>query len=91
MPRVRVVSSEVIPISGTRTIVQDTALLFADIDEAKDAVDLILDRLSAEAGGDLAPQQAEEVSRGLVMTDAAEPRMAGILAPLSLDPPATDA
>jgi SMI1 / KNR4 family (SUKH-1) len=87
---VRVVSSEIIPVSGTRTIVQDTALLFADIDEAKDAVDMILHRLAEEAGGDLAHQEAEEVSRELVLTDAAEPELARILAPLSLDPPATD-
>jgi hypothetical protein len=71
---VRVVSSEVIPISGTRTIVQNTALLFADIDEMKDAVDLILDRLADEAGGAVAPQEAEEVSRGPVMMDCRRAR-----------------
>jgi hypothetical protein len=38
------------PACGTRTIVQDTALLFADMNEAKDAVDMILDRLADEAG-----------------------------------------
>jgi hypothetical protein len=87
---VSVVSSEIVPVSGTRTIVQESALMFHDMDEAKDAVDLILDRLAGEAGGELASQEAEEVSRGLVLTDAAEPELARILAPLSLDPPATD-
>ena len=43
------------------------------MDEAKDAVDLILDRLAGEAGGDLAPQDAEEVSPVLAMSDAADP------------------
>jgi hypothetical protein len=47
---VRVVSSEMVPGSGTRTVVQDTALLFADMNEAKDAVDMILDRPAVEAG-----------------------------------------
>ena len=47
---VSVASSEIVPISGTRTIVQRSALMFHDMDEAKDAIDLILDRLRAEAG-----------------------------------------
>jgi hypothetical protein len=46
---VSVVSSEIVPVSGTRTIVQESALMFHDMDEAKDAVDLIPDRLAGEA------------------------------------------
>ena len=86
---VSVVSSEIVPISGTRTIVQESALMFDAMDEAKDAVDLILDRLAGEAGRDLAPQDAEETSPVLAMSDAADP-VARILAPLTLDPPAPD-
>lgn len=46
---IRVVSSRIAPNKGVREIWQETALMFHDIDEAKDAVDLILDRLSEEA------------------------------------------
>ena len=46
---VRVVSSRVTPNEGIREIWQESALMFHDIDEAKDAVDLILDRLAEEA------------------------------------------
>lgn len=46
---VRVVSSRITPNKGIREIWQDSALMFHDIDEAKDAVDLILDRLGEEA------------------------------------------
>jgi hypothetical protein len=41
--------SRIVPESGKRLIVPDTALMCQDIDEAKDAVDLILDRLASEA------------------------------------------
>jgi hypothetical protein len=46
-----VTSSRIVPDSGKRTIVADTALMFGDMDEVKDAVDQILDRLSVEAEG----------------------------------------
>jgi hypothetical protein len=42
-------SSRIVPNQGKREIWQETALMFHDIDEAKDAVDLILDRLAEEA------------------------------------------
>lgn len=46
--QVRVTSSSISGAPGRRTIVQASALMFNDMDEAKDAVDLILDRLSDE-------------------------------------------
>ena len=47
---VQVVTSRISGPSGKRTIVQANApLMFNNIEEAKDAVDLILDRLSDEA------------------------------------------
>jgi hypothetical protein len=46
---VRVVSSRITPNKGIREVWQETALMFHDIDEAKDAVELILDRLAEEA------------------------------------------
>jgi SMI1/KNR4 family protein SUKH-1 len=87
---VSVVSANIIPVSGTRTIVQDTALMFADIDEAKDAIDLILDRLADEAGGDPSPREADEVPHERVLPETTEPEFAHMLTPLTLDPPATD-
>jgi hypothetical protein len=46
---VSVSSSKIVPNEGKREIWQESALMFNDIDEAKDAVDLILDRLAREA------------------------------------------
>jgi hypothetical protein len=46
---ISVVSSRITPNKGKREIWPETALMFNDIDEAKDAVDLILDRLAQEA------------------------------------------
>ena len=47
---VRVVSSRISGKPRNRTIVQaEEPLMFNDIDEAKDAVDLILDRLAEES------------------------------------------
>lgn len=43
------VSSRITPNKGIREIWQESALMFHDIDEAKDAVDLILDRLAEAA------------------------------------------
>lgn len=46
---VYLVSSKIVPQRGERLIVMDTALMCQDVNEAKDAVDLILDRLESEA------------------------------------------
>lgn len=46
---VQVVASRISGAPGKRSIVQVEPLMFNDIEEAKDAVDLILDRLIAEA------------------------------------------
>jgi hypothetical protein len=46
---VYVAASKVVPEKGQRLIVPDTALMCADIDEAKDVVDAVLNRLAAEA------------------------------------------
>jgi hypothetical protein len=42
-------ASKIIPEQGKRMIVPDTALMCADVDEAKDVVDAILDRLGRAA------------------------------------------
>ena len=42
---VYVAASKIVPEKGKRLIVPDTALMCADINEAKDVVDAILDRL----------------------------------------------
>ena len=46
---VQVAASRITGAPGKRTIVQAESLPFRNIEEAKDAVDLILDRLSDEA------------------------------------------
>lgn len=46
---ISVVSSVITPNKGKREIWPETALMFHEIDEAKDAVDLILDRLAEAA------------------------------------------
>jgi hypothetical protein len=46
---VYVAVSKVVPEKGKRLIVPDTALMCADIDEAKDVVDAILDRLASSS------------------------------------------
>ena len=45
----QVATSRISGTTGKRTIVQTDSLPFRNIEEAKDAVDLILDRLSGEA------------------------------------------
>ncbi len=47
----RVVSATITPREGKREVVQQSALMFHDVDEAKHAIDLILDRLAEEARG----------------------------------------
>jgi hypothetical protein len=46
---VYVAASKIVAEQGKRMIVPDTALMCADVDEAKDVVDAILDRLGREA------------------------------------------
>ena len=47
--QVGVATSQISGTPGRRSIVQAKALMFNDIDEAKDAIDLILDRLDDQA------------------------------------------
>jgi hypothetical protein len=47
--QVSVATSRISGSPGRRTIVQAQALMFNDIDETKDAIDLILDHLDGEA------------------------------------------
>ena len=54
----QVVTSRISGPSGKRTIVQGKPLMFRNVEEAKDAVDLILDRLSDAA----AKRQATDVA-----------------------------
>jgi hypothetical protein len=51
---VYVAVSKIDPESGKRLIVPDTALMCADVDEAKDVIDAVLDRLGAEAASSTA-------------------------------------
>ena len=73
---------------GRRLVVPDTALMCHDMDEAKDAVDLILDRLRAEAA--VPPGSGEQLSGDDSERADAEPvtgGLAGILARLECEPP----
>lgn len=51
---VYVAASKIVTEKGKRLLVPDTALMCADIDEAKDVVDAVLDRLGAEAASSTA-------------------------------------
>jgi hypothetical protein len=53
--QVGVATSRISGSPGRRTIVQAQSLMFNDIDETKDAIDLILDHLSGEARKPRAP------------------------------------
>jgi SMI1 / KNR4 family (SUKH-1) len=99
---VRVVSSSIVPNKGKREIWQESALMFHNIDEAMDAVDMILKRLDEEAR--LGPRESSTGSAAtaevaLERGDAspavqAEPedesaRLARILVGLDVGPPAS--
>lgn len=99
---VRVVSSSIVPNTGKREIWQQSALMFHSIDEAMDAVDMILRRLDEEAR--LGPRESSsrlaetaevpfERGQGGSAVQA-EPedesaQLARILAGLDLEPPAS--
>jgi hypothetical protein len=99
---VRVVSSSIVPNKGRREIWQKSALMFHNIEEAMDAVDMILKRLDEEAR--LGPDESSTGSadtaevpleRGVARPALqAEPedesaQLARILGGLDLEPPAS--
>ena len=88
---VRVVSSAIVPNKGKREIWQQSALMFHTIDEAMDAVDMILRRLDEEAR--LGPRESSSGSADTAEVQA-EPedevaQLARILAGLDVEPPAS--
>ena len=98
---VRVVSSSIVPSKGKREIWQQSALMFHSIDEAMDAVDMILKRLDEEARH--GPRGTSTVAAGMAEVAGgrgeAEPQrplpedesaqLARILGELDLEPPAS--